>query len=196
MMEQQLKSIVIVLLLCLVPLALGRQPPIRERSYGHIKGYHTFSSPRSESYDGPFKRNNNLKISWDHPEVVRQLWRGKPVPSGLSSPSGGIARRALVKRNDGRTEMPGGWPQSKHCLGCFKRNQDGPVEINDLSTDWLVTQILVSEEDMKDKCVFYTGVPNDEREELAFWLADGENLSPSAAKWACDNGLLSLWVRK
>ena len=88
--------------------------------------------------------------------------------------------------------MPGSWPQTSHCLGCFKSTIGDDMTIGDLSTEWLVTQMLVEEKDVEDRCVFYTGVPDSQR---PTWLPGRTNLSPGAARWACDRGLVTLWVR-
>lgn len=67
------------------------------------------------------------------------------------------------------------------------------MTIAELNTAWLEEHIIPSEAQMRNKCVFYTGVKNTNRA-TAPWLGANENLSPTAASWACANGLYSLWV--
>jgi hypothetical protein len=63
-----------------------------------------------------------------------------------------------------------------------------------LNTDFLVTQMLKSEQDIEGKCIFYTGVSEEDKVQQ-LW-GRGENLSRTAAEYACRLGMYSIWVRK
>lgn len=185
-------AVVLLLWLHCLPLALCLEKA------GHISGHHSFSSSSRDADNDPFRQNHLVKISWDDPTLWGALGGGRPFPSSSSgfSAQPHQTRKTLTRRADDRTVMPGSWPQAKHCLGCRKETRGDRMEIGDLTTDWLVDQILLSKDQMKDRCVFYTGVPNDERavEGKALQLGAEENLSAKAAAWACNRNLVSLWT--
>lgn len=163
------------------------------KSGSHLEGFHSLSSLHSFADDDPFAANNYVINPWDDPRVQDLLWDGKPLPSGEPK-----RKRTVLQHRatGGRTVIPSTWPH-RHCLGCFNAASGDRPDIGDLSTEYLVTELLKKEPEMRDLCVFYTGVPNDERQNTAKGQSLGpqENLSPSAARWACDRQMYSLWVR-
>jgi hypothetical protein len=136
-----------------------------------------------------FASNHLVSFSWKDPVLQNALYAGLPP----MSPKPGLSQRGLLaKRAGGRKIIPK-VPQSLHCLGCLKKEIAGQMSINDISTAWLQGHILPTEQQMKDKCVFYTGVKNSNRKGQS-WLKAGDGLSARASDWACSNGLYSLWV--
>jgi len=63
----------------------------------------------------------------------------------------------------------------------------------DLTTEKLTKVLLMKYTKLKNKCLFYTGVENNDRSENGLGLR--ENLSQRAVDFACANGLITIWVR-
>ncbi|KAK1989624.1 hypothetical protein LX36DRAFT_676421 [Colletotrichum falcatum] len=88
------------------------------------------------------------------------------------------------------------WPKN-HCQGCYRKLHGQKTDMKDLTTAKLVKAILVSEDKLKDKCVFYTGVPDTERatQGKKLGLSPSETLAARAARYACSKNMYSIWHR-
>lgn len=138
--------------------------------------------------DHLFARNQRIDVSFENPALIRRLYDGLNQDPRRSS-----GRRGLVKR---ATIQYGPMITAPHCLGCAEHDNGQQYSIGDLTTPWLQGQALLSEADLKDRCVFYTGVrdrdlPNNQ------WLNNEpeRRLSRRATRFACANNFESIWVR-
>jgi len=66
--------------------------------------------------------------------------------------------RRIVKRTAISGQQIGG----KHCLGCAGGMQPPNPTIADLTTGYLDQWILKSDNDLRNRCVFYTGITRAE----------------------------------
>jgi hypothetical protein len=154
-----------------------------------VKGHRGFRTPRSHEEEDVFASNHLVSFSWKDPLLQENLWAGLPP----FAPREKFTERSLLSKRAGLRKIIPKVPRSLHCLGCLKKAVGGQMTLAELNTAWLEEHIIPTEAQMRDKCVFYTGVKNSDRPN-APWLNANENLSPTAAQWACGNQLYSLWV--
>ncbi|RYP41944.1 hypothetical protein DL768_010419 [Monosporascus sp. mg162] len=137
--------------------------------------------------DDLFAHNHRVRFSWDDPELNRRLWAGLEE---AGSSKRAEKRSALGKRAPGDRIVLPPVLRSRHCLGCVKTASGQKATIDDFSTEWLETQLLKTDAQLKNKCLFYTGVTVSEHPP---WIPEGGNLSPHASQFACQNGLYTIW---
>lgn len=130
-----------------------------------------------------------LEFSWDHPVVQRMLWEGRNDTHHEKKEK----PRRIIKRTTISGQQIGG----KHCLGCAGGMRPAQPTINDLTTDYLEQWIMRSDRDLRNRCVFYTGIT---RAETPLWSLDSLGnrlgLGKTAASFACNKGMYSIWVRQ
>ncbi|KAK1990128.1 hypothetical protein LX36DRAFT_740624 [Colletotrichum falcatum] len=139
----------LLVLLHSLPVSFCFPKAVVDRS--HVRGYNVFNTAEDVVNDNlrhPFARDNGINItSWN--KALRQ-------------------RDSTTK-----PKCQCAWPK-KHCLGCYRKLHGQRTDINDLTTENLVRAMLVSENELKDKCVFYTGVPD-----TSLFPGDTGNVGPS-----------------
>lgn len=150
--------------------------------FEHIQGRHSAIEIPIDTGEDPFARNHLIQVSWTHPDIQASLWNGNPLPSPAASKG---RKRLLSKRSPGTGLGP-------TCLGCLESGNGKQWTIGELNTNFLVTQMLKNEGDIRGKCIFYTGVSEDDKVKQ-LW-GRGENLSRVAAEFACRLGMYSIWV--
>ncbi|KAK8091451.1 hypothetical protein PG997_001812 [Apiospora hydei] len=153
-----------------------------------------------------FYRNFQINYSWTDERLLQALGarpkRGEEAASSkLLLDKRGSGGHALGKRSP-----PGGSPGNpifkvSACLGCLQAQQGVVTSLDDLSTEYLEQQILLTDQQMLDRCVFYTSVPSweeDRKERLKRRELGGEGqhtgLSKIATDWACRNNKVTIWV--
>ncbi|KAH7038276.1 uncharacterized protein B0I36DRAFT_346275 [Microdochium trichocladiopsis] len=134
------------------------------------------------------------EFSWDHPLVQRMLWEGRneTTKSKHDKHDKHDAPRRIIKRTNIEGQQVGG----KHCLGCAGGMVPAMPTIDELTIDYLENQMLKTESDLRDRCVFYTGVTNSEAAINSWTLepgADRPGLSKTATAFTCSKGMYSIW---
>jgi hypothetical protein len=140
----------------------------------------------------PFISNFNKSFSWEDPRLQYNLHhRSTPKKDGTQHFVSRLQKRTGKNKNP---KDYGPILDYGPCIGCPKNEWiglEGQELLDQLSTEYLKTQILINEKTLHNRCVFYTsrkGVDMKNNPPI------NENLSKTASYWACKYGLFTLWV--
>lgn len=150
-----------------------------------------------------FYRNYQARFSWEDDKLKAALG----IVAEASGEMEPVSSRGLSKRAPAGAR-PGSNPsapllQAPSCLGCIKKLMGEVNTIKDLDTRYLEQQIEIPDNQLNNRCVFYTSVPTQiqDRDQWNARVALGvetthPGLSKIATQWACKKGLVTIWVSK
>ncbi|KAH0491930.1 hypothetical protein TgHK011_003331 [Trichoderma gracile] len=144
--------------------------------------------------DHVFYENYRANFSWSDKRLQAALGI-RPSTKGKNGSSND--KRSIVKRTPGDPNNP--LLKLPSCLGCIEAYNGKVTTINDLTTEWLEQQLLEKDNQLQDRCVFYTSVlePSVDLIEYTERKAMGHNDHPGlswfATEWACSLGMVSIW---
>jgi hypothetical protein len=169
-----------ILLECGETIVSSRQQPKTS-----IKGGATLN-------ENSFISNLNKPFSWEDSRLQYNLhYRSTPEEDRTQDFANQLQKRTGKKKNP---KDYGPILDYGPCIGCPKKEWIGLVGqelLDQLSTEYLKTQILISEKTLRNRCVFYTSRRPDDMENRD---PKNKNLSKEASYWACKYGLFTLWV--
>lgn len=147
-----------------------------------------------------FYNNYQANFSWEDPRLAAALG----IPEDVTPATNLLGKRDGHGRLHKRT--PGSGPNDPvfklpSCLGCIEAQAGNTMGINDLTTEWLERQMTKTNQQLYNKCVFYTSVPRfwqDPIEFLARKRLGGQSkhhgLSKIASDYACSSNKFTIWV--
>lgn len=130
-----------------------------------------------------FAANHAKPFSWEDPDLQKLLWAGRTKPE--SPADGGY----IVKRQTDLATVYGPAIRLLSCLACAEgaTSTDGIALLDLLTTPYLISQMLLTPDQLVDRCIFYSSVKNPPQEGLY-------NLSDRATAFACMYGFVTIWA--
>lgn len=198
---------------------LPRKVPRNQAPTVRINGLVT-SGAQERAYEAPdssstllsvpeshvFYKNYQANFSWSDPKLQAALG----IVPGAGSESRSFKRDGIV----GKRSLPGGTAdnpvfKASACAGCLAKQNGEVTSLSDLTVQYLRNNMLVSGSQLKDKCVFYTSVPDATSltatiaDKLEWWervalggASEHRGLSLKATQYACGSNKLTIWVSK
>ncbi|KAK0710666.1 hypothetical protein B0H67DRAFT_263181 [Lasiosphaeris hirsuta] len=151
-------------------------------------------APRLTPEYAQITNNTEILFEWHEPRMQQHLWR-----AATRSLDEGPTRtgKKLRKRADFTPRAVGAPLGRGDCAGCAKLAAGQDADIFSFDWQYMQTQMIPARKNrLKDRCVFYTGLPPDEKIQIQqakglLTLPDGQ--SEIATEYACNNDLITIW---
>ncbi|KAK3360719.1 hypothetical protein B0T25DRAFT_515946 [Lasiosphaeria hispida] len=151
-------------------------------------------APRLTPEYAKLTNNTEIMFEWHEPRMQQHVWRAatRSLAEGPTKTGKKLRKRADF------SPRPVGAPLGRgDCAGCANLQAGQDADIFSFDWQYMQTQMITARKNrLKDKCVFYTGLPPDEKiqiQQAKGLLALPEGQSDLATEFACDNDLLTIW---
>ncbi|KAI1381147.1 hypothetical protein F4677DRAFT_402294 [Hypoxylon crocopeplum] len=138
------------------------------------------------------------------PKPRRDLW---VAPVRRNGDGKVYSRLARIRRSGTPPPFPTDYPEVQvgpdNCLECAGRGSNNPAQIGTFTTTYFISNMLATQDQLLDTCVFYTAVffPQDYVTWNTYFFPSNQfdlqykaALSHRATEYACNNNFYSIWM--